>query len=310
MFTEPMIRMFAIVPEKDAENVTEALLSLGVMEFITTGPFDSSEDSAFQPEDPSSSEKLQQSRDARKRVENLLSTADITPDIPNAVSPATLAPVSMQKEYLFLDEINGKLRNYRERQRILQNDILKYEEMHRQVALYGSSITPDMVHAHYSYVTVRIGSIPLVKSDAFRDAIEASPAVIVAVGETEGREHLIVITMKRNQEQVTQLLKQYDWIPVEFSSDLRSVKSNITTVIDEKLQTLRSEQTGLHQRSKEAVTVERERLCDLWTRLRVDEMRIEIRKTFRHTARTLLFSGWLPAARRHDIELALVKATD
>ena len=310
MFTEPMIRMFAIVSEKDAENVTETLLSLGVMEFITTGSFDSSEDSAFQPESPASSEKLQQLRDMRKRVENLLATADIIPDIPNTVSPAVLEPVSMPKEHLFLDDINGTLRNYRERQRTLQNDILKYEEMHRQVALYGSSITPDMIHAHYSYVTVQIGSVPFAKSDAFRDAVETSPAVVIPVGETEGREHLILITMKRNQEQVTQLLKQHDWIPVEFSSDLQSAKSDISTVIDKKLQTLHTEQTALQQRSKEAVTDKREKLCDLWTRLRVDELRIEIRKTFRHTARTLLFSGWLPVTRRNDIQQAVISTTN
>lgn len=310
MFTEPMIRLFAVVPEKDGENVTEVLLSLGVMEFISIGPFDGSDEKLIKDDQTTSGEQLQLLRDTRKRVENLLSTAGISPDMPSDTHQETLTPVSVAEENSFLDAVNGDLQKYRERQRIIQNDILKYEEIQRQINLYGSTITPDMIRAHYSYVTIRIGSVPSGKAVSLQERIEQSPAVVVPVGETDSREHLILITMKRNQESVAQLLKQYGWIPMEHLADLRSVKSDIASVIEEKLRSLHREQNELLENSQTTVAGKRQRLLDLWTRLRVDELRIDVRKTFKHTARALLFSGWLPSVQRSETEKALRKATE
>ncbi|MBN1578161.1 MAG: hypothetical protein JW913_16495 [Chitinispirillaceae bacterium] len=308
MFTESMIRLFAIVLERDGEKVTEALLDIGVMQSISINAFDNA--AGYRDNFGPSAETIMRLSDLRKRIESFLGSAAIVPHIPQSIDAARVSRRNIDEESRRLDALAAELQQFRDRQRLLQNDILKYEEIKRQIDLYGSSFSSETLRAGFSYVSLRLGSLPSGRTTALQERLRETPSVIVPVGEKEDREHLIIIAMKRDRERIDALLSDSGWTPVELSADMHGVKNEVTGAVDEKLQALHKEQRRLQEESKAVITEKRDALLESWVRLRIDELYVKVQSTFRRSSHTLLISGWLPAARRHNVAETLRRATE
>ena len=309
MFTEPMLRFFAIVLGRDAENLTEALLTSGAVQFISSHDFPPDSAAAQLRDIPQPAERAAHITEARKRIENFLSTVDATPDIPPGIDTAASPPADIDAINRELDTVAIEQQKIRDRQRVLQNDILKYEEIQRQVGLYGPDFSAASLSAHYSYVTMQLGTVPADRVAPLQERLRNMPAVLLPLGETAKRIHLIVITMKRDRDLMTPLLAENNWQPVQLANGLESAGSGIRTAIDEKLAALRNEQQALQEAGRAVITGKKELLTGLWTALRIDELRLRIRSVFRQSARTVFFSGWVPAAERRSIAALLDRTT-
>ena len=309
MFTEPMIRLFAIVLNRDAEKVTEALLMSGAVQFITSHSFPADSAVSFLQGGSVSNDASARIAEARRRIEVFLSSVNIEPDIPPGIDTASSPPAEVGAINLRLDALAFEQQKIRERQRLLQNDILKYEEMQRQVTLYGAEFSAATLQAHYSYVSMQLGSVLTDALPSLQEQLQVMPAVVIPVGETGKRSHTIVIAMKRDRERIHSLLAGSSWQPVELTSDLQGAQSDITTAIEEKLAVLRNEQAKLQQTGREVITGKKEELTGLWTLLRIDELRLKIRSAFKQSSHTVFFSGWVPASRKTAVTSLLEQTT-
>ncbi|MBN1307255.1 MAG: hypothetical protein JXA18_05025, partial [Chitinispirillaceae bacterium] len=235
MFTESMIRLFAIALEKDGEKVTEALLDIGVMQSISINAFENGAVDGYRDYSGPSSETMTRLGDLRKRIESFLGSVAIVPHIPQTIDAARASGCDIDEENRNLDKLAAEVQQLRDRQRFLQNDILKFEEIKRQIDLYGSSFTSEIPRAGFSYVSLRCGSLPPDATAALQERLREIPSVIVPVGEKEGREHLVLIAMKRDRERIDALLSDSGWMPAELSTDMHGVKSDVAGAVDEKL---------------------------------------------------------------------------
>lgn len=309
MFTEQMIRLFAIVLERDGEKVTEALLKAGAMQFITTNTLENGAENAFTSDSSRQVEAIGRLAEVRKRTENFLAMIDIAPRIPASTETALTSACDVEKENNALDAIASELQNIREQQRIIQNDILRYEEIQRQIDLYGTDFASDSLKSNYSYISLLLGSLPVSRVPLLQEKLGDTPAVIVPINDAESRRHFIMISMKRDREHIAHLLMENGWIPAEVSSDLRNIGSDVTGALGTKLAGLREKQRKLQDAGRAAVLEKQQALTETWTRLRIDELRHRIQSTFRRSSHTLLFSGWLPFRMKKSVAGALETAT-
>ena len=158
MFTTEMIQLFAVVLGKDRERVTEALLREGVMQFINV-----SEDEGEGPDHLSAVKhevSLTDISDLRKRIEGFLHTGGIIPSAPGETDLTHRVPVNVEKERTRLDKISGERESIRERQRTIQQEILKLEDIRRQVELHGIGLSDVTLPAKHSFISMQIGNFP------------------------------------------------------------------------------------------------------------------------------------------------------
>lgn len=301
--------MFAIVLGRDAENVTEALLMSGVVQFISSHDFPVESAVSQLQEVVLPAENESRIVEARKRIENFLATVGIVPDIPVGIDTTASSPADLGAINRDLDTIAVDLQKIRDRQRLLQNDILKYEEIRRQIGLYGTDFSAASLSAHYSYVTLQLGSVPSDRVAALQKQLGSIPAVLIPLGEEAKRTHLFTIIMKRDREQFSAALSEYGWEPVQLSNELQGAGSDIRTAIEEKLSGLRNEQQKLQEAGHALIIGKKELLTGEWTALRIDELRLKIRSAFKQTSHTVLFSGWVPASRQKSIAALLNRST-
>ena len=158
MFTTEMIQLFAVVLGKDCEPVTETLLREGVMQFINISELDGEEPDSLSA--IRSEVSLTKMSDLRKRIEGFLYTSGVIPSAPRETDLNNRTAVNIEIETALLDKIAGERDSIRERQRIIQQEILKLEDIRRQVELYGIGLADVTLPAKHTFISMQIGRLP------------------------------------------------------------------------------------------------------------------------------------------------------
>ena len=296
MFTTEMIQLFAVVLARDCERVTEALLREGLMQFI-----DISEVESETPDDLSavkSKVSLTDISDLRKQIEGFLHTGGIVPSAPKETDLTHRKPVDIEKEKRHLDQIAGERDSIRERQRTLQQEILKLEDIRRQVERYGIGLADVTLPAKHSLIAMQIGKLPVSKVELFESELKDLPSLNIDMGREKDMSHQLLISMKRDSEQIHKILARVGWIRIELPDELRSVRKDVAEGLSEKLKALTDEQRKVEKKVHDLVKKEEKTLVEVWSNLRVNELIYRIQDYFKSSARTVIFTGWLPASKK------------
>ena len=308
IFTTEMIQLFAVVLGKDRERVAEALLREGVMQFINV-----SEDEGERP-DNLSTVKLQVSlteiSDLRKRIEGLLHTGGIIPSTPKETDLNNRISVNIEKEKAHLDKISGERESIRERQRTIQQEILKLEDIRRQVELYGIGLSDVTLPAKHSFISMQVGKLPAVNVKQLEKGLVSLPSLNIAMGQEKDVAHHLLISMKRDSEQIKKILASVGWTRIELPGELRSIKKDVSKELSVKLKTLTDEQKKIETKVNDLIKNEEKYLKDIWINLRVNELFYKIQTNFKSSSRTVIFTGWLPSSKKEKLTRIIKKACE
>ena len=185
MFTAQMTQLFAVVLGRDKDRVTEALLREGVMQFIHTSEYETTQSSDLNALEPRNSKG--EVTDLRKRVEGFLHTIGIVPTTPQETDLSQRKAVDLKKEGQQLDIIDGERESIRERQRILQQEILRREDIQRQVKLYGIGLDNVNMPSKDSILSIQTGKLQAAQAEQLAVEIKGMPALDINLG-VEGDE--------------------------------------------------------------------------------------------------------------------------
>lgn len=308
IFTARMVRLFAVVLRKDCERVTEALLREGVMQFIRT-----SEIEGETPDHPSATgpeASLTEISDLRKRIEGLLHTAGIIPAPPRETDLNDRVAVNVEKEKNRLDQIDGERTGIRERQRTIQQEILKLEDIRRQVGLYGTDLAAVAPSARHSFISMQTGKIIVSNVRKLEEGLRDLPSLNIPVGREGDAVHCLLISMKRDSEKIQRILGNSGWIDIELPNELKSVKEDAFKELSARLKTLTEEQRRLEIEARDIVKKQAGPLRDVWVNLRVGELLERIRTHFTSLSRTVVFTGWVPAEKKERLTQTIREASE
>lgn len=296
MFTTRMVRLLAVVLGRDSENITEELLRAGVMQFITISQVEGSP--AEKLDEVNITESLAEITEIRKRIEGFLLPLGVYPDTPKEIDLNNRTKITIQEDRLKLDKLNEEREQIRERQRIIQQEILKYEDIKRQVELYSTNISDLALTTQHSFISIQIGTLPTKQVHVLNNEMKEIPSVNLPLGEVGTTSHVLIITMKRDAKRMEEILARVGWNRVELPRDLHDLKSDIVHDLSGKLSKLNEEQKRLGDLLKEMIEQESTWLKCTWVRLRIDELIYRIQTNFKRSSRTVIFSGWLPASKK------------
>ncbi|MEJ2703515.1 MAG: V-type ATPase 116kDa subunit family protein [Sedimentisphaerales bacterium] len=308
MFTTEMVQLFAVVLGKDSDRVSEALLREGVMQFI-----DISEIEVQKPDHlPAAKAKisLAEISELRKRIEGFLYAGGIVPSAPKETDLLNRKSIDVEKERSHVDQIDGERESLRERQRTLQQELLKLEDIRRQVERYGTGLVDVAVPARHSFISMQIGKLPASNVEQFEDGLKDLPSLNISMGQETDVAHQLLISMKRDGEQIQKLLTKVGWTRIEPPDELRSVKKDVFKELSEKLKTLSEEQLQVEKKIHDLVKNEEKRLMEVWINLRVNELIHLIQGNFKSSARTAIFTGWLPSSKKDRLTHRIKEACE
>ncbi|MBN2136403.1 MAG: hypothetical protein JW720_01210 [Sedimentisphaerales bacterium] len=308
MFTTEMTQLFAVVLGKDSQRVTEAILRQGCMQFISTSELqgETSEDLSVAESQVSLTDIV----DLRKRIEGFLHTGGVIPTMPQETDLNNRTAVDIEKENAQLDQIAAERTGIRERQRTIQQEILRLEDIRKQIELYGVGLTDVKLSAKHSLISMQIGKLPAINAKRLESGLKGLLSLNILLGQENDMAHYLLITMKRDNDAVRKILPGAGWIPVELPSEMRSVNKNVFEQLSAKLRGFNEEQKTLEAKAKDLVTQQAERLGQTWVNLRVNELFYKIQNSFASSSRTVVFTGWVPSSKQKALTEDITKACD
>jgi V/A-type H+-transporting ATPase subunit I len=314
-----MRQLIAAVLEKDIDAATRALLKIGVIDFIDVREIPAEWPSSLQG--TTGNEVLRQVRDLRKRLDAYIGAAGYSPAdfLETEELPETeLNPSSAER---MLDEIGDTIRGIRDRQKQIQEEILRLQELRRQLPAKPGTGLPELKRGDLAYVSIYMGKLPREFAGDFETALRDLPALFSRGDEKSGTPDFVIV-LKRDKDRIEKLLSRYAWEELKPENERKFHKEGNTGAaedfveksvpvekIDQRLEELREHQQELNQELKTSLMKRKEEISSLWTGLRVSELSSLMREYYRRTERTFLFSGWLPADQQDRVERALREAT-
>jgi len=306
IFTTEMIQLFAVVLGRDSEPVTEALLGEGVMQFIDVSEFEFEGPENLPTVEPQAS--LAEISELRRRIEGFLHTGGVIPAAPRETDLKNRVPVDFEKEKDHLDGITSERQGIRERQRTIQQEILKLEDIRRQAELYGMGLSDVALSAKHSFISMQIGKLPASNVKKFEEALREFASLSVPLGQEDDMAHCLLISIRRDNARINSILEKLGWTKVELPGELRSVKKDVFKEISAKLTKLTEEQKALEAKVNDLVKKEEKHLKEVWVNLRVNELFCRIQTHFKSSSRTVVFTGWLPSSKKERLTEKIRKA--
>jgi len=309
IFTAPMKQLIAVVLDRDADLVTRELLRQSVLHFISIKEITGSWSSQVEQVTPRVSVAM--IAETRKRIESLLQMNNGGSTLPRVqLDIDNLKALDIEESNKELDKIAGTLQSIRDRQKQRQQEILKLEEIKRQLDMFQNVDAMFTAHSPYSFINIQTGMVLASRYESFNSAINKLPSVLLNFPEADHQVNLLLITMKRDDSQVNKILDQFGWVDIEFSKEFSGSKKEIINDLEARLIKLEKEQQSLNIEIEGLINRHRPRLESMWANLRLNELFFKIQSYFSKTSRTLLFSGWLPAGKQKALEKSIRKITE
>lgn len=308
MFTTQMVKLLGVVLDSDADKVTDELLRKGVMQFVNIAEVEREWSDRLSSVDPGLS--LARIADMRKRIESFLSPVGLIPQTPEEIDLENRKPVDLEEESTKLDRIAEELQGYRERQRAVQQEIMKLEDIKRHVGTAALDFSEAVLSSRYSFISIRFGKVRDSSLSTLTAEMKDLPSVNLTTGRDGDAEQLLLIFMKRDTERVEKILEKTGWVDIETPRDTRSLKDDVAFNLEEKLDQLYREQEILGGEAKTFLRRKSEDLNEMWVKLRINELFYKIQSYFKRSSRTMIFSGWLPESKRASLTRGIRQAAE
>jgi V/A-type H+-transporting ATPase subunit I len=307
IFTTRMKYVIAVVLDQDAEKVTRELLKEGLLHFVNVTEIKGNWNNKIDTVIPDVSRV--RIGEIKKRIESFLTVIGENPPPQEKLDISMLRHVDLDETEKELDKISDKLQGIRDRQHTIQQEILKLQDIRRQVDLFGDISTGIRAHSQYSFLTIQSGSVPSSRTEDLSNALKEIPSVILRFNEEDQRINLLLITMKRDDARVENILERCGWLDIELKEEMYGVKDDVIFDLEAKMARLSEEQNTLHEESFSMIRENLLHLKEMWANLRLNELYYRVQSYFSKTARTVIFSGWLPASKKKAFEQGIKGVT-
>ena len=307
MVTARMKHLVAVVLAQDADRITKELLDQGIIEFVKIKELAGAWGSQVRPRSPRvAAGKV---GELRKRIETILKAADLSPGDPESLDVSRLTSINYEEIAIAIGQVTTRIQAVRDRQKNLQTEILKVEEIERQMRLFGDVGAAVRARSRYSFLTIQAGEVPVDRFSSLEGAMQKHPSVVLNYAEDEKSVTALIIAMKRDDQAMERILADHAWKRIEFPHEVSGLQQGVLADLSAKLTRMRDEQTRLAGEVRSIVEEKADELRGLWANLRMNELYYTIQSYFSATDHTVLFSGWLPASKQRLLEARISQAT-
>ena len=310
MFTSPMRLLAAVALDTDSDAVAKELLRLGTLDMVSIKELSGEWTSKLGQAEPRVN--LARLGELRKRVEGFLAMA--VPPIPRPVlgeaAAQSAATVNLDEVEKRLDAIAADVSGLRERQKALQDEILRLEEIGRQVGSFDDLKAGAAASSTYSFLSIKAGMLPSDRVAELSAALEGMPSVVLPSAEGQaGDSGVVLVFLKKDAARVEPILERLGWEDARLPDSAgKGGKEEALREIDTKIAGFRAKQSAASAELQDYLSLKGQGLAELWSALRVEELVARVRSSFSRTSRTVLFSGWIPETKVAAVESGIRKA--
>jgi len=313
ILTSRMNHLTAIVLRREMENITGVLLQQGVMDFIKSSEIPALND--IRLHDVKINESSARIKEGRLRIEKILESANSAPLMNALDSPETGKKDSLDKIEKMLEAVSGEEQVFRDKQKELQIEINRLDDMKRQVDMFGDESSllarAEKGSSDFSFLFMQTGNFRTELKKELEEALASFPTVLLDTAVNGGKTHAIVMGMKKDQSELEKRLISQGWqkgpLPTEAFADSKG-NNRASADCSKKIIILKVKQKELKEKSFKYITDRKEWLQNTWSDLRIRELNLKIQSFFRTSESCILFNGWVPEEHKEALNRNIRKA--
>ena len=310
MFTQSMIHLTALILKRDLADCTKSLLDLGLLDFVEIRELPGGSDKRISP--TIKNEQEARLTEARKRIETLIAGAESSEWEQPVLSIENLKDFPIEVAENELDAFTAGIQEMKERQRGQQQEILKLEEMARQLALYGGMSGTIESGSASGFLSFLSGTVPAESAPELESAFDDMPSVVLKLGSYGNDTAFLIIIMKKDEKSAQRRLERFAWQNQNLGQQHagEEVKAGAVGELKGRIASLQDAQKHIGREIDDSMKAKLPWMKDTWQLLRTRELYFSMQDHFSSTERTILFSGWVPSTKRADMEKAIREATN
>jgi len=239
----PMVRLLAVILERDVDSVTQTLLAAGVIEFVDVRELAGNANIA-------GIAKVETSADlsgVRSRVGSLLSAIDISAESESHLDAAQSESLDIEAVTKRIERVASTVQRERNVETAAQRELEQLSDLKQRLGLFESLGT--------GVETSRLQSL--------RESVDRLPVVLIEASEKSNSTHLILIGLKREESEVESILDQYGWSDSPIS-DVDRDSERIGTGVDDRIAKATQQRDEARQAARGAIAENRVELLGLW----------------------------------------------
>ncbi len=292
--TEKMVQLSAVVLEKYQDQVIKELVDLGQLDFISVKEL--SPGVAHSLSNVKQEVSLSKIKDLRRKLESIMLSSSIDfPEVPDVDKSFSLVQ-DFERVSEAVTRINDQISGLRSKQRVVQSDLLRLEEMQRQVdgAFRAKQRVKNSAENIYAnHLVVRVGQCKgkSNKEELLTKLRDFSCSLIET--ETIASDEFYLVHLKGDILKLDAILSKAQWENDQVLMGDIGITESLIAQFDLKMKEIREAQHELQFSLEDQIVQNSEEIKNLWKSLRIAETYQAIQQQFNKTDKTLVFSGWI-----------------
>ena len=254
----PMVRLLAVILERDVDSVTQTLLAAGVIEFVDVRELAGNANIA-------GIAKVETSADlsgVRSRVGSLLSARDISAESESHLDAAQSESLDIEAVTKRIERVASTVQRERNVETAAQRELEQLSDLKQRLGLF-ESLGTGIRTSNSSFLRIHTGSVETSRLQSLRESVDRLPVVLIEASEKSNSTHLILIGLKREESEVESILDQYGWSDSPIS-DVDRDSERIGTGVDDRIAKATQQRDEARQAARGAIAENRVELLGLW----------------------------------------------
>ncbi len=289
------------------DNVTEELLRQGVMQFIKVGGISSEESKSVA--DVSPPVPPAGLAEVRKRIEGILSEGGLVPVMPEEINLKERTKIDLDEEKRKIDAVAGGLQSIKEKKRATERELNELADIRQRVATYMRGVSPDALSSKYSFISLKMGNVPSSNRPILESRLKPIPSVLLPIGEDASTGGMMLVYMNRDEDKIGAILTEAGWKDTGVAGRETVLGEDAVADLEKKRERLQKSADALEKESVELIGKNKDALNSVWVHIRLHELYATIQSFFKETARTVIFTGWIPLEKRQSVERGIKEVT-
>jgi len=307
MFTpEKMHQINVLVFESEVENVARAIVKLGVLHLVRLEEEEPWIDSLKDYDTSSAQGRVLDLKSRVLNIMNILKRRELPlKEVEDGDFGLSREDFDrMEKDISSLEET---LEELLARKREIASKIDRLRSVLDEIVPLARAGV-ESLEGPYSFIEVRYGELTEENFGFLVEELSPMAAVALKLSQESGMVRTLVIGLKKDRLKLKRILREAAFKDIEISEGLGDSSRVASDELERKIDYLRSEMDDIE---KEISRISRERAGDILNyhrALQVAHLLLKVKQYLKKTRKTYVFSGWIPAKKRKQVESEILKA--
>jgi len=307
MFTpERMHQINVLVFESEVENVARAIVKLGVLHLVQLEEGESWIESLKNYDVAYLQGRIANLLERVKNLMNLLNIRELPVErVQEGDFDYSRADFDrIEKE---LSALEARVEELLSTKKELEAKISRLESLLDETRPL-SSVGVENISGPYSFIDIRYGEVTPENYDLLVEALRPMAAVAVKLSYEHGNVRVLVVGLKSDRLKLKRILREVAFKEIEVSRDLGKEGETAVEELEAKVRELKDEIYDVETELSAIAKENSSRILEYHRVLQMNALLTKVKQYLKRTNKTFVFSGWIPADKRKEVESEILKA--